>query len=160
MCRPLLKPTARCELQNDDLSAQTALTSRDLVRSMGKNAAGRSFEPPAADYRRKTGNFHRKVGKAELKETETRAVARRQDSEITKILIGLIIFAIFRSAANTKQPHQPSPRRPPTALLNVCRRLRDCAPVPCRSCLLYLYLSYVAIDDDEPLEPAAAAAAS
>ena len=67
-----------------------------IVASMGKNAAGRSFEPPAADYRRKTGNFHRKVGKAELKETETRAVARRQDTEITKVLIGLIIFAIFR----------------------------------------------------------------
>ncbi|KAL1525515.1 hypothetical protein AB1Y20_020371 [Prymnesium parvum] len=59
---------------------------------MGKT---RAVEPPAADYRRKTGRFHAKVGKAELKDTESRALARRQDSEMIKVLIGLIVFAIF-----------------------------------------------------------------
>ena len=85
---------------------------------MGKNSSGRSYEPPAADFRRKTGRHHAKVGKAELKDTESRAVARRQDTELTKVLIGLIVFAIF-------------------------------------SCLLYLYLSYVALDDDDLDAPAA-----
>lgn len=63
---------------------------------MGKSAgSNRASEPPAADYRRKTGRFHAKVGKTELREAESRAVARRQDFGLTNALIGLLVFAIF-----------------------------------------------------------------
>ena len=62
---------------------------------MGRSGggSGRSYEPPAADYRKKVGNFNKKVGKAERAETHERAIARKQEIfPAKKVLLSLIIF--------------------------------------------------------------------
>lgn len=62
---------------------------------MGKSGSTRSNEPQAAERRRKIGRFHAKQGQTELKEVENRAVARRQEMGMTRLFIGLLVFAIF-----------------------------------------------------------------
>ena len=61
---------------------------------MGKNAGGRSYDPPVQNFRQKTGNFNAKVGRKENKDTQQQALARKQPDPIPfkKILAFLAIF--------------------------------------------------------------------
>ena len=60
---------------------------------MGKGDKGRSFTPPAADFRKRTGNFNAKVGRKENKETERVAIEKKQEPlPYTRILLWLAIF--------------------------------------------------------------------
>ena len=60
----------------------------------GKADRGRMHQPPAADYRKKTGNHTAKLGKKELKETESAALARKQPDPfpLKKVVLSLAIF--------------------------------------------------------------------
>ena len=84
---------------------------------MARGAKGQVNAPPVADYRRKVGRQHEKAGKKETAELQSKALARRNDPEFLKLLIGLLGFGIF-------------------------------------CCLLYLYLQYVADDDELDAEAA------
>ena len=56
-------------------------------------ANGRSYDPPAQNLRQKTGQHNAKVGRKENKETETKAVARKQEPlPVQKILLWLVLF--------------------------------------------------------------------
>ena len=59
---------------------------------MGKgDSRGRSYQPPT--QRNKTGQFNAKVGRKENKETETQAIARKQEPfPYRKVLLWLAIF--------------------------------------------------------------------
>ena len=61
---------------------------------MGKANAGRGYEPPAQNQRKKTGEFNRKVGRKENKEVEAQAIARKQGEpyDAKRILAWLSIF--------------------------------------------------------------------
>jgi hypothetical protein len=60
---------------------------------MGKSASrGRAYDPPIQDFRKKTGNFHRSVGKTERTETANKAIARKQEFPIKQIILGLTAF--------------------------------------------------------------------
>ena len=59
---------------------------------MGK-ASGRSYDPPAQNFRKKTGQFNAKVGRQENKETENQAIARKQEPfPVSKVLLWLALF--------------------------------------------------------------------
>ena len=55
---------------------------------------GRSYDPPVADYRKKTGRFTAKLGKTERTATANQAIARKQEfrTEIKQVLLSLAIF--------------------------------------------------------------------
>ncbi len=59
---------------------------------MGKgDARGRSYQPPT--QRNKTGQFNAKVGRKENKETESLAIARKQEPfPYRKVVLWLAIF--------------------------------------------------------------------
>ena len=60
---------------------------------MGKGDKGRSFTPPAQDMRKNVGRFNAKVGKKELKETETQAIMKKQEPlDVRPIFLGIAIF--------------------------------------------------------------------
>ena len=59
---------------------------------MGKAGGGRSYDPPAQNFRKKTGNFNAKVGKAERTETHNKAIERKQELPVRKIVLSLMIF--------------------------------------------------------------------
>ena len=48
--------------------------------------------PPIADFRQKTGRHHQKLGKQERTETQTKAIARKQEFPIKQLLLGMLAF--------------------------------------------------------------------
>ena len=59
---------------------------------MGKANAGRAREPPISDFRQKTGRHQMKLGKQERTETQTKAIARKQQLPVKQILLAMLAF--------------------------------------------------------------------
>ena len=58
---------------------------------MGKRDT-QSKSPPVADYRKNTGRHHVKLGKVERDQTHERAIARKQEFPVRKMVLLFISF--------------------------------------------------------------------
>ena len=67
---------------------------RDAARQAPARADGARLRN---EYRSKTGDYHRKVGRTENRESVVRAIARKQPFPTRQVLLGLTSFAALSS---------------------------------------------------------------
>lgn len=62
---------------------------------MGKASTMGRNQPPISDFRHKTGRHHVKLGKAERTETQAKALAKKQEFPVRKLMLVLVSFCAF-----------------------------------------------------------------